>query len=1223
MNRVLEPTTTELKKEIVNGQLLNRQFLFTKDDENLYIKYNDKLIPIGGTCKQNYLAPGDNIEIIRDGKAAFHLDGENGEVWISDTVDGEITIFYISKVPLDYCFAYVSVAGEIGIVVSREALELGDSWEEHYEYKLTVKNENFVTYKRVYVCLDVKPEVGSRVFVPKGDPAAFETCASFIYGCETVRLADDIDINTATLSPDGHNTLNWKGTIQIGELHNHNTIFLITKETNVLDETQGLLGGEIFIKFTKDDDDIVYGHYAITLTSTGSWSLKGASQTASQVRMIRAKWRDEWYYGLKIPDAVLYKLIESDEVYYEREDYQEEEEYTDTEEYEEEETYYETEIQEVITDYIDDFFIGMAVQTYGNTTTTHYDDRSWLALSNNSAGTAVRLQDTGIVPANAVSDLQHWQYCSFKSLMDLRGEELVDDGTGLYQIYQNDYYLYFNVYFKNTGGNESGATVDFAITDMYVCSTDGNYDPSTTPANVITHIGTADTDWFDFNETIKILNRSVETKTNTYQIYMYRNAMNSFYIRAGSNYTQLSATNMGSGYNYWYYCSLDTLLNNAGTTALGTLADFKDKGYYLYLYMYRRTTGTNYAFRITQVAITDRVMSATPTAGTTGVIANYGVNAPNWMQFDALVSNKEYATFTTNTTQSLLQFLDTYDDETFTTGVTLGTDDSSNISTYVHDFGDFKFKTIAQKEVQIEKTRTVTKTREVTKTRMVDKFRRLELTRHVLEYVKKWNIILNRSAEYTFYLTCEGKSTQIALTQATINNGYNYWYYCKLDDVLDLCDELSGDLGALANYRNKGYYLYLYIYRRNGTNYTCRITQWAITTAVMTEHPNSGVTNVVLNNGKNPTEWFEVNIEIVNNDSGYYYTLPIGSSVSLGLFVERGEKYEITTAKFKEAEFWFNGWRDIPDELFPKGFYDADISYTVLSDKSDDNDYFAETFYFGDASLVPPKVRELQETGEDNAPYKFIVQDKSLSLTELNAIADLCKDPEKQIYLDLSDCIVDSTAEEWTTPIFQGCVSLRGLKIPQGVKKITTTAFIWCTYMRELDLTPSSSTLVELGAADAWGTSIGFLTSTRVRYLLIPNKIATLKNYIVGSSNVKDLIFLHENLDPIELAQWSFMIFDTGGNIQQTIPDGYHVFVTKSWYNGYLSQTWISTGQYQWNNSSGWWVPNQVNNMVQYDPSWDQDEWQDFVERYPSWDEDLVNEVRAHFGYTEAIEIKS
>ena len=35
---------------------------------------------------------------------------------------------------------------------------------------------------------------------------------------ELIRLLDDIDINTCTLSPDGDNTYNWKGTIPLGEL---------------------------------------------------------------------------------------------------------------------------------------------------------------------------------------------------------------------------------------------------------------------------------------------------------------------------------------------------------------------------------------------------------------------------------------------------------------------------------------------------------------------------------------------------------------------------------------------------------------------------------------------------------------------------------------------------------------------------------------------------------------------------------------------------------------------------------------------------------------------------------------------------------------------------------------------------------------------------------------------------------------------------------------------
>lgn len=65
MNRVLEPTTTDKrKKEIAKTKLLNKQFLFTGDNRDFFIKYEDKLIPIAGHLKQFVLEAGSNLEIV-------------------------------------------------------------------------------------------------------------------------------------------------------------------------------------------------------------------------------------------------------------------------------------------------------------------------------------------------------------------------------------------------------------------------------------------------------------------------------------------------------------------------------------------------------------------------------------------------------------------------------------------------------------------------------------------------------------------------------------------------------------------------------------------------------------------------------------------------------------------------------------------------------------------------------------------------------------------------------------------------------------------------------------------------------------------------------------------------------------------------------------------------------------------------------------------------------
>lgn len=743
MNHILTGTSSEEKLEIAKDSILNRSLLYEKDNENLYIKYNDELIPLGGSVKQDTLTAGDNIEFIDDG------DNTNDQPVI-------------------------------------------------------------------------------------------------------VRLKDDIDINTCTLSPDGDNTYNWKGTIKLGELIDSNKLFILTKQTKIDDDIKGIIGGEVLTKLTGEDSKIYYGHYALTCTSTGSWSLKGASSTTTAMRMCRIKVisTGEYYYGLKIPTELITKT-ESHE-----EEYQEEE--------------------EVLVPHTQNGNI------YINKLNTNTLTRNYYPTGG-----------------------------------------------------------YFNQYYNSNG---------------------------------------------------------------YYSLHMgYK----------GTTGITLTDTQYYNGYNSWVYCSLKSFFDYIDMTPQKeTTKEWYNNNYYLYLYVYRRFDSRgNLGFRVTAAAICSKVMSSNFDANTSSVVtymtpSNEG---SNWNWNDSVFTTSSYVNITGNENTSVLL-------------------------------------------VDIEESYTTTETQTVTKTRTV-------------------------------------------------------------------------------------------------------------TTTTTTEQ------------------------------------------------------------NFTNVELWFNGWNEIPDELKLTGYTDKDLEYTVLSDKSNDNDSFAETFYCT-ASEVPGIVTAQQDTGEDNAPYKFIVSG-TISLTDLQNIAELCRDPEKQIYLDMNQATVDSTATEWGSQLFTGCSALRGLILPQGVISITECAFIWCTYLRYLDLTPSSGTLTTLGASSGYGTSVGFLTSTRVRYLMIPSSVNKIQNYLIGSSNIRNLIFLHEGNNSLEINQWAFMIFDSTSTIQETVPDNFHVFVTQSWYDGFINTNWTKTNAtyaYQWNNGQGWWTKTMVDNLVIFDPSWDQESWQSFQYKY-LWGEDLINEVRSKLGYPNAIEI--
>lgn len=842
MNRILQPTGSEKNKnEVRDNCILNRELLFTRDGKNLYIKYDDELIPIGGECKQNRLEPSDNIEIIRDGKSSFYLTGEQGDIWIENMVDKKLTVSYISTAPLAKCTVSIADGIDVNLICAQKTLPLvaQNVQEEYYKYSTTITHDLFVQGSKFFICVQIRTtDSSTEIIVPQGDISKPDSWKSFKYGTEIIRLMDDIDINTCTLSPDEEGIWPWKGTVKLGELKNHNSIFLFMKRSEMDDnDTRSLLGGEVFIKMTANNNTVRYAHATLTCSSTGSWSLRGAAEAESVVRMIKAQdTAGEYYYGIKLP-KILQREIKTIEETYSGYDYQH--------------------LQSKSASFR--FRVG---NSWGA-----YKDRDHLEIIDENGTYLGRLVDTGIVTGGNIR--RHVQYANVTidrlvPAFTEHGE--IPTNSEVLKYLGKEYYLYFDVLYEALANN-AGFTV--RLLGGYICTISGNYDPTTYPERIVHSFHSENSDVFTWNANL--------------------------------------------------------------------------------------------------------------------------VRSKSWMTIP-------------------------YNDCTV----------------------DF----------------------------------------------------------------------------CTVSYQYAPW---------------SDNLKRL------------------------------VQSEVISEEP------------------------------------------------------------FNKAEIWFNGWQRIVPNI-PTGYTDDDLKYVVLSDTSHDNDSYAETFYMI-APEVPPKLEVLQDTGEDNAPYRFIISGK-VSLTDLESIAALCRDPERQVYLDMSNAYVDSTAEVWANKLFAGCVSLRGLSIPKGVTKIQDLCFIWCTYLRDLNLYPSANTLVEIGAASGWSTSVGLLTSTRVRDLQVPASVNNITKYLVGSSNIRNLIFLHEYNAPLTVEQWSWMIISTkDGNATTDLPENFHLFITKTWNDGFIKSYKQGTSGWTWNNPSGWWTPEVVNSIVVFDPGWDQEAWQTFNDTY-QWGEDVINDVRAKLGYPDAIEIK-
>lgn len=356
-----------------------------------------------------------------------------------------------------------------------------------------------------------------------------------------------------------------------------------------------------------------------------------------------------------------------------------------------------------------------------------------------------------------------------------------------------------------------------------------------------------------------------------------------------------------------------------------------------------------------------------------------------------------------------------------------------------------------------------------------------------------------------------------------------------------------------------------------------------------------------------------------------------GSDICICKAKYRDEWYygiKIPSSDFQNVEFWYNGWYDLPEPLIPPQPPTSELEIQVLTGGSSgggssgggsDEDSFSEIFTSSDPIQdIVDKIDSLPDLGEDAPPYKWVISGRVLSLDDLELLASHIKNVDKPIYLDLSNCTVAEDARTWNVGLFRSCVSLRGLSIPQGVRQIISAEFLWCTHLRTLDLSPSAGTLYELGASSYWGTTLSLLSSTRIRFLIIPNSVTKLTNYFMGASNIKKLVFTHQDYESLSVSVWTFQVHGPQGGLISDVPFGFHLYVTESWWNNYLYNNFIkddASQNWQWS-STIYWTKEVVDSIVTYNPNWNKEQWQAFATEY-DWSEEEVNHVRRYFGLSD------
>lgn len=150
------------------------------------------------------------------------------------------------------------------------------------------------------------------------------------------------------------------------------------------------------------------------------------------------------------------------------------------------------------------------------------------------------------------------------------------------------------------------------------------------------------------------------------------------------------------------------------------------------------------------------------------------------------------------------------------------------------------------------------------------------------------------------------------------------------------------------------------------------------------------------------------------------------------------------------------------------------------------------------AEKVVESIDVLEETGETGDPHYIKVSDIALSLQDLKDIADKLKNSDKKIHLDLTECFVRDDAKEWEG-IFNKCLSLSYLGMPQGVTKIGPDTFVGCIFLEKIRFCESITSFES-------GSNTYIFSGNRVRTFILPYKCTKIGWNTFANSGVRHII---------------------------------------------------------------------------------------------------------------------
>lgn len=113
-----------------------------------------------------------------------------------------------------------------------------------------------------------------------------------------MKLKDDVTVNSITTKADSRGVA-WKSQSLIANTTADKTIVLLFGQSGASTDGNAMIGGEL-IEFGVG----LYSHYQVSLISSGSRFLKGATTFAKKAKLVLVKYENKFYYGIQFKSGI-------------------------------------------------------------------------------------------------------------------------------------------------------------------------------------------------------------------------------------------------------------------------------------------------------------------------------------------------------------------------------------------------------------------------------------------------------------------------------------------------------------------------------------------------------------------------------------------------------------------------------------------------------------------------------------------------------------------------------------------------------------------------------------------------------------------------------------------------------------------------------------------------------------------------------------------------------